>query len=91
MASLQGDEAPTQIKRTDGDTTSTNLIKTEKKSENASSRKSSGSVHPLRALQKKFGEVCFVCKGTDHVAKQCPTKPADRKKVNTLASLEVRL
>ncbi|KAL3684020.1 hypothetical protein R1sor_002042 [Riccia sorocarpa] len=38
--------------------------------------------HPLRVPGMRPGEACFLCKGTDHIAKNCPTKAAaDRKKM----------
>ncbi|KAL2635728.1 hypothetical protein R1flu_007207 [Riccia fluitans] len=38
--------------------------------------------HPLRVPGMRPGEACFLCKGTDHIAKNCPSKAAaDRKKM----------
>ena len=38
--------------------------------------------HPLRVPGMRPGEACFLCKGTGHIAKNCPQKEGnDRKKV----------
>ena len=40
------------------------------------------SKHPLRVPGMRPGEQCFICKSTDHAAKNCPEKSLwDRNKV----------
>ncbi|XP_024171937.1 uncharacterized protein LOC112177860 isoform X2 [Rosa chinensis] len=44
--------------------------------------KKSRSKHPLRVPGMKPGDSCFICKGTDHIAKLCPEKAEwDRHKI----------
>lgn len=55
---------------------------TQKKADDGTGSKKLGSKHPLRVPGMRPGEGCFICKGTDHIAKLCPTKDArDRKKI----------
>ncbi|BBN04589.1 zinc finger CCHC domain-containing protein 9 [Marchantia polymorpha subsp. ruderalis] len=53
-----------------------------KRAKDDKASKKTGSKHPLRVAGMRPGEGCFLCKGTDHIAKFCPTKSsADRKKM----------
>lgn len=92
---LQQQQAGTKRKAGEGDggvpsqhTSSATESKTpeqsgnQKKAENGIGSKKPGSKHPLRIPGMKPGEGCFICKGTDHIAKLCPTKTTkDRKKI----------
>lgn len=86
VQSLQGDEAPVQSKSSKSEAAQIpGLNGTQKKAEDGTGSKKLGSKHPLRVPGMRPGEGCFICKGTDHIAKLCPTKDArDRKKVRTV-------
>lgn len=85
MRFLQGDGAPAQSSSPKTEAKVSGQNGTQKKTENGTETKKSGSKHPLRIPGMKPGEGCFICKGTDHIAKLCPTKTSrDRKKVRAL-------
>ncbi|KAF3781469.1 Uncharacterized protein EJ110_NYTH36471 [Nymphaea thermarum] len=89
-----GGETPLLLRPTAGDGgTKKKKRKNEKKGEGRDSAKdgrpakfmkqSNGlKKHPLRVPGMKPGESCFICKGKDHVAKNCPTKATwDKNKI----------
>ncbi|KAL6127721.1 hypothetical protein ACLB2K_071084 [Fragaria x ananassa] len=53
-----------------------------KRSDSDGAPNKSRSKHPLRVPGMKPGDSCFICKGTDHIAKLCPEKAEwDRHKI----------
>ncbi|CAM6127546.1 unnamed protein product [Calypogeia fissa] len=78
----EGDGAPVQNKRSKTEAQVPDQNGAPKKAEDGTGSKKLGSKHPLRVPGMRPGEGCFICKGTDHIAKLCPTKNArDRKKI----------
>lgn len=68
---------------------SSNALRKESRTDSSTSRNKNKfgetrkpPTHPLRVPGMRPGEACFLCKGTGHIAKNCPQKEgSDRKKV----------